>query len=90
MVISTEIVIQFVMYGLSIGIIYGTIRTQLTQLSNEVKQLREDHFEGIRALRLDYKEELQTLRKEVEKHNRVIERTFSLEADVKNIKERLQ
>lgn len=90
MIISTEILIQFIMYGLSIGIIYGTIRTQLGQLSNEVKQLRVDHSESIRSLRVDYKDELQTLRKEVEKHNKVIERTYCLEADVKNIKERLQ
>lgn len=90
MVISTEILIQFVMYGISIGVIYGTLRTSLSQLSNEVKQLRADHIDSIRSLRLDYKDELQILRKEVEKHNRVIERTFSLEADVKNIKEKLQ
>ena len=75
--ITPDLLIQFVAYGLSIGIIYGTIRQQISSLSEE-----------IRRLRTDYKEEIQMLRKEVEKHNMLVERTYKLEAEVCAMKER--
>ncbi len=74
---TPEIIVQFVMYALSIGIIYGTIRQQIETMSIELQRLRSD-----------YKDEIKLLRCEVEKHNSVIERTYRLEAEVATIKER--
>jgi len=65
------------MYALSVGIIYGTISQQVKTLSVELQRLRGD-----------YKDEIQLLRREVEKHNSIMERTYRLEADVATIKER--
>ena len=74
---TPEVIIQFVMYALSVGIIYGTISQQVKTLSVELQRLRGD-----------YKDEIQLLRREVEKHNSIMERTYRLEADVATIKER--
>ena len=73
--LTTDLVIQFIVYGVSIGIIYGTIRQQITSLCEEIKRLRQD-----------YKDEIQMLRKEVEKHNMLVERTYKLEAEVGALK----
>lgn len=75
--ITPELLMQFVAYGLSIGIIYGTIKQQISAISDE-----------LRRLRVDYKEEIQMLRKEVEKHNQLVERTYRLEAELCAMKER--
>lgn len=74
---TPEVIIQFVMYALSVGIIYGTISQQVKTLSVELQRLRGD-----------YKDEIQLLRREVEKHNSIMERTYRLEAEVATIKEK--
>jgi len=74
---TPELLIQFLGYALTVGIVYGTIRQQISALSAELVRLRTD-----------YKDEIQLLRKEVEKHNSIMERTYRLEAEVATIKER--
>lgn len=55
----------------TVGMVYATVKNQIQNCSNELVRLR-----------LDYKEEIQQLRKEVEKHNSMIERTYKLEAKI--------
>lgn len=87
--VSSEFILQIVVYAIGIGVIYGTVKSELKAIkaSNETNHAQTK--ESIKGLKEQTQKDFERLEKKQDKYNNLQERVAITEASTKSAHHRI-